>query len=110
MKKKLTKTHLIEAMKLGKRLEIPSTTKKKEKTTMSNDPGLFTDSTGEGMAGATDVSLETQQELKDTVYNGSRGCQACGILMNPVQSLLSEDICPSCKRRKLSKLVKGRMA
>jgi len=77
---------------------------------MINDPGLFTDSTVEGMAGAEDVSLEAQQALKETVYNGSKSCQACGMLMNPVQSLHSEDICPTCKRRKLSKLVKGRMA
>lgn len=77
---------------------------------MIKDPGLFTDSTGDGMAGAMDVSLETQQALKGTVYNGSKSCQGCGMLMNPVQSLHSEDLCPGCKRRKLSKLVKGRMA
>ena len=29
---------------------------------MRNDPGLFTDSTGEGMAGAEDVALSTQRE------------------------------------------------
>ena len=65
---------------------------------MKNDPGLFTDSTGEGMVGATDVSLATQQELKETVYNGSKGCKACGMLMNPVQSLRNQDICPTCNR------------
>ena len=37
---------------------------------MKNDVGLFTDATGEGMAGATDVSLET-------IYNGSRGEKQC---------------------------------
>ena len=26
---------------------------------MKNDPGLFTDSTGDGMAGETDVSFDT---------------------------------------------------
>lgn len=77
---------------------------------MKNDPGLFTDSTGEGMAGAEDVSLATQQELKETVYNGSKACNGCGMLMNPVQSLQNQDLCPSCHRRKLAKLVKGRMA
>lgn len=77
---------------------------------MINDPGLFTDSTGEGMAGAEDVSLETQQALKNTVYNGSKACPACGILMNPVQSLHSTELCSTCNRRKLSNLVKGRMA
>ena len=30
---------------------------------MKNDPGLYTDSTGDGMAGDTDVSLETQKDL-----------------------------------------------
>ena len=70
---------------------------------MKNDPGLFTDSTGEGMAGATDVSLET-------VYNGSKSCKACGAIMNPVQSLQSQDHCPTCSRRKATNLVKGRMS
>lgn len=77
---------------------------------MSTDPGLFTDSTGEGIAGATDVSLETQKELKETLYNGSRSCKACGYLMNPVESLKDQSLCPSCNRRKALKLVKGRMS
>jgi uncharacterized OB-fold protein len=77
---------------------------------MNSDPGLFTDSTGEGMAGAEDVSLSTQQELKGTLYNGSKSCKACGNVMNPVQSLYSEELCPSCNRRKKVNLVKGRMA
>lgn len=75
---------------------------------MNKDPGLFTDATGEGMAGAEDVSLETQREL-GTVYNGSTACKGCGMLMNPVQSLHT-DSCSSCNRRKLNKLVKNRMA
>ena len=78
---------------------------------MINDPGLFTDSTGDGMAGAMDVSLATQNELKKTYYNGSKPCIECGLLLNPVQSLHSQEgLCPSCKRRKQVKLVKGRMA
>jgi hypothetical protein len=76
---------------------------------MKNDPGLFTDSTGEGMAGATDVSLETQKDLSKTQYNGSKDCTACGISMDPVQSLLSQ-MCSSCQRRKHKSLMKGRMA
>lgn len=76
---------------------------------MKNDPGLFTDSTGEGMAGATDVSLSTQNDLKNTIYNGSKSCSSCGSMMNPVQSLQNQTLCPSCNRRKASKLVKGRM-
>ena len=70
---------------------------------MSKDPGLFTDSTGEGMAGATDVRLET-------IYNGSKACKACGSHMNPVESLQDQDVCPKCNRIKASRLVKGRMA
>jgi predicted RNA-binding Zn-ribbon protein involved in translation (DUF1610 family) len=70
---------------------------------MSKDPGLFTDSTGEGMAGATDVSL-------GTVYNGTKSCKACGSSMNPVQSLRDQDVCPNCNRRKAHRLVKGRMS
>lgn len=77
---------------------------------MNKDPGLYTDSTGEGMAGAEDVSLETQRELKRTMYNGSRSCKACGMDIDPVQSLVNQDLCPSCKRRKATNLVKGRMA
>ena len=73
-----------------------------------NDPGLFTDSTGEGMAGAEDVSLETQRELARTVYNGSKSCKSCGVSIDPVQSLL-KDMCTSCQRRKKYSLVKGRM-
>jgi hypothetical protein len=75
---------------------------------MSKDPGLFTDATGEGMAGAMDVSLETQREMP-TVYNGSSSCTGCGMLLNPVQSLHAK-LCPSCSRRKNFNLVKGRMA
>lgn len=77
---------------------------------MAKDPGLFTDATGEGMAGAEDVRLSTQNELKNTVYNGSKACSSCGSMMNPVQSLQNQTHCPSCTRRKASKLVKGRMA
>ena len=75
---------------------------------MKNDPGLFTDSTGEGMAGAEDVSLETQKDLSKTVYNGSKACKSCGTLIDPLQSLLN-DTCTSCTRRKKYSLVKGRM-
>lgn len=77
---------------------------------MAKDPGLLTDSTGEGMAGSEDVSLETQQNLKETYYNGSKPCIECGLSMNPVEALHSGDTCPNCKRRKQAKLVKGRMA
>lgn len=77
---------------------------------MAKDPGLLTDSTGEGMAGMSDVSLETQQDLKKTYYNGSKPCIECGLAMNPVEAMHSTGLCPSCKRRKSTKLVKGRMA
>lgn len=77
---------------------------------MKKDPGLFTDSTGEGMAGTTDVSFDTQQELKETSYNGTRQCKGCGASIDPVQSLRNADFCPTCNRRKMSSLVKGRMA
>lgn len=77
---------------------------------MTTDPGLYTDSTGESMAGATDVSLETQRALEKTMYNGDRACKACGTQIDPVQSLMNQDVCPSCSRRKKHSLVKGRMA
>jgi predicted RNA-binding Zn-ribbon protein involved in translation (DUF1610 family) len=73
------------------------------------DPGLFTDSTGEGMAGTVDLSLESQQKLKETLYNGSKACASCGSNLNPVQALSSEH-CHNCSRRNASKLVKNRMA
>ena len=77
---------------------------------MIKDPGLYTDSTGEGMAGAEDVSLETQKELAKTLYNGDKSCKSCGMRIDPVQSLVNQDVCPSCSRRKKYSLVKGRMA
>jgi Pyruvate/2-oxoacid:ferredoxin oxidoreductase delta subunit len=66
-----------------------------------NDRGLVTDATGEGMYGATDVSFQTQQELKKTAYNGSKACKGCGIY---------SDLCPTCTKRKAHKHVKGGMA
>ena len=54
-------------------------------TCMKNDPGLLTDSTGEGMAGAEDVRLDTQRDLEKTYYNGSKPCIECGTMLNPVQ-------------------------
>ena len=77
---------------------------------MKNDPGLLTDSTGEGMAGSVDLGLQAQQNLKKTYYNGSKPCIECGLAMNPVEAMHSTGLCPSCKRRKSTKLVKGRMA
>lgn len=77
---------------------------------MMRDPGLLTDSTGEGMAGAEDVSYATQQELKKTMYNGSKNCKSCGSLIDPVQAMHLKVECNTCTRRKQSKLVKGRMA
>jgi rubrerythrin len=77
---------------------------------MKNDPGLFRDSTGDGMAGEMDVSFETQQELKNTIYNGSKSCKGCGAVINPVQSLSNAENCPSCNRRKKQNLLKGMMA
>lgn len=73
------------------------------------DPGLLTDSTGDGMAGMEDVSLETQQYLKKTVYNGSKACSSCGYLMNPVEALHTSGKCPTCSRRSQQRKVKGGM-
>lgn len=47
-------------------------------------------------------------ERGTTVYNGSKGCNDCGILMGPVNALNS-DICPGCSRRKAAKHVANRM-
>jgi len=77
---------------------------------MAYDPGLLTDATGDGMSGATDVSLETQQKLKKTYYNGSKPCVDCGLTMNPAEALFSNGYCPNCTRRKQTNIVKGGMA
>lgn len=76
---------------------------------MPKDPGLFTDATGEGMAGAMDISLETQQNLKETQYNGAKACKGCGKSINPYLAM-TNDHCTHCSRVKASKLVKNRMA
>ena len=70
------------------------------------DPGLYTDSTGEGMAGATDVRLSIQRRL-GTDY-GHR-CPSCGRNMMP-QEMLLQELCPTCDRRAKSKRVNGGMA
>lgn len=76
---------------------------------MSIDPGLLTDSTGEGMSGAEDVSLLTQQKLKNTVYNGSKKCKGCDADLDPYRAL-SHSHCAPCKNKKDSLHLKNRMA
>jgi hypothetical protein len=76
---------------------------------MKNDPGLFTDSTGEGMAGAEDVRLSTQRDLNRTIYNGESTCTSCGSSIDPVQSMFSNDTCQSCKRKAQQNLLKKGM-
>lgn len=73
------------------------------------DPGLMTDSTGDGMAGAIDVSLLTQKNLKQTYYNGTKPCLTCGLLLDPYTALNQQN-CPTCTRRSAVKLLKNRMA
>ena len=46
----------------------------------------------------------------NAMYNGDKSCKACGMSIGPVQSLVNQDYCPSCSRRKKYSLVKGRMA
>lgn len=72
------------------------------------DPGLFTDSTGSGQAGASDVSLLTQKNLKETYYNGSKPCTECGTLLDPFTALHTER-CMKCNNRKSQTLLKNRM-
>lgn len=72
------------------------------------DPGLFTDSTGEGMAGAEDVKFETQKMMKKTYYNGTKLCLQCGIQIQPYEALYGET-CSRCKAKATSKLVENRM-
>lgn len=72
------------------------------------DPGLMTDSTGDGMAGAEDVSLLTQQKLKQTYYNGTKPCLDCGLALDPYQALHGQ-YCPHCTQRQAVKLVRNRM-
>ena len=43
-----------------------------------------------------------------TMYNGDKGCDSCGLILNPVQALHS-DLCPACSRRKAVKQVANKM-
>jgi len=70
---------------------------------------LMNDSTGDGMAGAEDVSLLTQQQLKQTYYNGDGTCDTCGIRTNPIETAY-RTMCPKCARRNASTLFKNRMS
>lgn len=74
-----------------------------------SDPGLMTDSTGEGMSGAMDVAFGTQQNFKNTLYNGTKVCSACGLQLDPYTALHT-DLCGNCTQRRASALVKNRMA
>lgn len=76
---------------------------------MMADPGLMTDSTGDGMAGAMDVSFLTQQKLKKTYYNGSKPCFECGLLLNPAEAL-SQQYCSNCLHRRAVRNLNNRMA
>jgi len=76
---------------------------------MPVDVGLMTDSTGEGMPGATDVSFGTQQIIKETYYNGSKPCLDCGLQIQPQDVLQGKELCPKCQNRKGASLVKNRM-
>jgi len=62
------------------------------------------DPSGDG----TTFSAPYPQNLDETVYNGSTGCGACGIILNPVQALHS-DLCPSCNKRKAAHRVSNKM-
>ena len=72
------------------------------------DPGLMTDSTGEGEYGAHDVSLSTQRKMKETYYNGSKPCIECGLMLDPYQAMHSQ-YCAGCNNRKSYKHVKNGM-
>ena len=65
----------------------------------------FVDPTGDG----TSYPTPYPTDLKTTVYNGSKGCNACGVLINPVAALQS-DLCQPCSRRKASNQLSSRMA
>jgi hypothetical protein len=75
---------------------------------MPVDPGLMTDSTGEGEYGTHDVSLFTQKNMKETYYNGSKPCMDCGLMLDPYKALHNQ-YCPGCNNRRATKLVKNRM-
>lgn len=45
-----------------------------------------------------------------TMYKGSAPCPTCGVIMNPVEYMMSKGQCPPCYQEKLSKRVKGKMA
>ena len=65
----------------------------------------YVDPTGDGTSYPTPYPVE----LQDTVYNGSKGCKDCGVLINPFEALNS-DLCRPCSRGKVAKRVANKMA
>lgn len=43
-------------------------------------------------------------------YNGSRPCNQCGLIMNPVQAMHSKGMCVQCFAQHAAKRLKDRMA
>lgn len=76
---------------------------------MSNNMNLMSDSTGSGMAGAEDMSLVAQQNLKKTIYNGTKNCTKCGTGIDPYMGM-HQDKCTPCRNAAHAAHLKNRMA
>lgn len=48
--------------------------------------------------------------MTTTIYHGTKSCTSCGGQINPVQAMISPDLCPTCRRAKHDKHVRRGMA
>jgi hypothetical protein len=61
--------------------------------------------------GGFTLELQAQQIAKNaTLYKGSAPCPQCGVIMNPVEFMMSKGLCPQCREHRMSKRVKGKLA
>lgn len=61
--------------------------------------------------GSLTMELQAMQIAKNaTLYTGSAPCPMCGVVMNPVEYLYGNGICPPCREARMSKRVKGKLA
>ena len=62
--------------------------------------------------GSSDGDGMTEVPLSgiETIYNSTQVCPGCGQLMNPLQVIYGNGVCPNCQSRKNAQAVKARMS
>jgi len=61
--------------------------------------------------GGYPLELQARQIMENaTLYRGSAPCPQCGVIMNPVEFMMSKGLCPECLNNKMAQRVKGKMA